>query len=230
MLPALPRGIISRPAAVFNFISTRRTFVSSSTTQKQNKNLADVQRIVAVASCKGGVGKSSVAVNLAYMLSKLGKRVGLLDVDIYGPSLPFQIPSPSSSSSSRAEELGTTASPSPSWNVTATPQGDILPVIHDNVKLMSLGFVRPNEYAALRGPIVSGIVQQLLTQTSWGELDFLLLDLPPGTGDIHLTVAQTVPVERDKWVKHLRKSHTHTPTPYVWLRAVISIAPPRTFF
>mmetsp|Transcript_184783 Transcript_184783/g.586175 ORF Transcript_184783/g.586175 Transcript_184783/m.586175 type:complete len:407 (-) Transcript_184783:232-1452(-) len=148
---------------------------SSSSTSQGNR----IKHVVAIASCKGGVGKSSVTVNLAYMMQRmLGKKVGVLDVDVYGPSLPFQIPG------------------DPARSVRATPDGKMIsPILHEGVKLMSLGFLSPGDYAAVRGPIASGIVQRLLTEIHWGDLDYLLLDMPPGTGDIHLTVAQTVKVD-----------------------------------
>eukprot|EP00933_Yihiella_yeosuensis_P005774 TRINITY_DN110358_c0_g1_i1.p1 TRINITY_DN110358_c0_g1~~TRINITY_DN110358_c0_g1_i1.p1 ORF type:complete len:455 (-),score=34.66 TRINITY_DN110358_c0_g1_i1:317-1681(-) len=150
---------------------------STGSAKTVSPNLARVKSIVAIASCKGGVGKSSITVNLAYMLQQQGKRVGILDVDIYGPSLPFMIPSSS-------EKVNADQS-----------TGVLQPVTHENCKLMSLGFLRPGQHMALRGPMVSGIAQQLLLNTDWGDLDYLLLDMPPGTGDIHLTIAQSAAVD-----------------------------------
>lgn len=134
--------------------------------------------MLAVASGKGGVGKSSVCVNLAYTLqAHLGAKVGILDADIYGPSLPSMVPA------SVAEK------------VYGTQAGGIVPLTYHNAPLMSMGFLRPGEHAAIRGPMVSAMVQQMLTSTEWGDLDYLLIDMPPGTGDIHLTVAQNVRVD-----------------------------------
>lgn len=129
-----------------------------------------------MASGKGGVGKSSISINLAYLLARRGKSVGVLDADIYGPSLPSLVP---------LEVRG----------IYASETGGMLPVEYEGVKLMSMGYARPGEHAALRGPLVSAMLQQLLTQTEWGELDYLIIDFPPGTGDVHLTVAQSVTVD-----------------------------------
>lgn len=150
-------------------LARRRRFASPS---KPN-GLAKVQSVLAVASGKGGVGKSSVCVNLAYTMQKyMGLKVGILDSDIYGPSLPTMVPA------SVAEK------------VYGSDRGGILPLYFQGVPLMSMGFLRPGEHAPIRGPMASAMVKQMLTTTEWGELDCLLIDLPPGTGDIHLTVAQ----------------------------------------
>ena len=145
---------------------------------KPAKGLEKVSAIIAVSSCKGGVGKSTVAVNLAYTLALQGARVGLFDADIYGPSLPTMI--------------GQTA-------VSLSMQGQwIVPPQNRGVKLMSFGFVTASSGEAgpamMRGPMVSQIINQLLTQTYWDELDYLILDLPPGTGDVQLTLSQLVPL------------------------------------
>ena len=134
--------------------------------------LADVGHLVAVASGKGGVGKSTVAVNLALALKAQGKRVGLLDTDIYGPSIPIM--------------LGTMGQPQQQGN-------RILPLEAYGVKLMSIGFLAGAEAPVIwRGPMVHNIVNQFLQQIEWGTLDYLILDLPPGTGDAQLTLTQTV--------------------------------------
>jgi Mrp family chromosome partitioning ATPase len=115
-----------------------------------------------------------VAVNLAYaMSSKLGKKVGIFDADIYGPSLPTMI------SPERPQLLSDEATPNA-----------ILPVEFEGVKTMSYGYANKDKAAIMRGPIVSGLVQQLVGQTNWGELDYLFIDFPPGTGDIQLTLCQ----------------------------------------
>lgn len=140
------------------------------------ENLRGVKHIIAVASGKGGVGKSSVAVNFAFLLAEQGAAVGILDADIYGPSLPTLI----------AHEVE---------QVYASKAGLIVPPTFRGVKLLSLGYLRPGEHAALRGPLVSQMVQQMLTQTEWGALDYLIIDMPPGTGDIHLTIAQSANID-----------------------------------
>lgn len=135
-----------------------------------------VRHIVAVASGKGGVGKSTVSVNLACALTHLGAKVGLLDSDIYGPSIPLM--------------MGTTERP------TVSPQEKMVPPEKHGVKLMSVGFlVDPDTALIWRGPMIMKTLQQFLHEVEWGNLDYLLIDLPPGTGDAQLTVCQTVPLD-----------------------------------
>ena len=137
--------------------------------------LPGVQNIIAVASGKGGVGKSTVATNLAVALSMAGLRTGLLDADIYGPSIPLM--------------MGVHDKP----QVSSTNR--ILPFLNHGVQMQSLGFfLGENSPVIWRGPMVMRAVQQLLQDTDWGELDVLVVDLPPGTGDVQLTLAQTVPL------------------------------------
>jgi ATP-binding protein involved in chromosome partitioning len=137
--------------------------------------LPGVHNILAVASGKGGVGKSTVATNLAVALSMAGLRTGLLDADIYGPSIPLM--------------MGVHDRP----QVTSTNR--IVPFFNHGVKMQSLGFfLGENAPVIWRGPMVMRAVQQLLQDTDWGELDVLVVDLPPGTGDVQLTLAQTVPL------------------------------------
>ena len=132
-----------------------------------------IQHVIAVASGKGGVGKSTVAANLAVALQQTGARVGLCDCDIYGPSISLM--------------FGTRERP------TATDENKIIPIEQYNLRLMSMGFLLDDASPAiLRGPMVTRYTQQFLRQVAWGELDFLVLDLPPGTGDIQLTIVQTV--------------------------------------
>jgi ATP-binding protein involved in chromosome partitioning len=137
--------------------------------------LPNVRNIVAVASGKGGVGKSTVAVNLAVALAQTGASVGLLDADVYGPTVP--------------QLLGTHG------GVSSSPSGTILPLTAYGVKLMSLGLFASEDAPVIwRGPMASKLVQQFLSGVEWGSLDYLLIDLPPGTGDIALTLVQSVPL------------------------------------
>ena len=140
------------------------------------KGVSNVQSFVAVASGKGGVGKSTVAANLAVALAQSGKRVGLLDADIYGPSVPLM--------------FGVTGE-----KPRVNEDRDIVPLERHGVKLLSMGFLMDDANAVIwRGPMVSSAVRQFLGQAAWGDLDILVLDLPPGTGDIQLTLVQTVPL------------------------------------
>jgi len=137
--------------------------------------LPGVRHIVAVASGKGGVGKSTTAANLALALLGMGHKVGVLDSDIYGPSMQ--------------RVLGVTGKPD------TTPQRKMVPKQAHGLKVMSMGFLVPEDTAMIwRGPIVMGAIQQLLREVDWGELDFLIVDMPPGTGDAQLTLAQSVPL------------------------------------
>jgi ATP-binding protein involved in chromosome partitioning len=134
--------------------------------------LPGVQHVVAVASGKGGVGKSTVAANLALALHMQGQRVGLMDADIYGPSVPIM--------------MGLN---------TVDPRTTPFPLERYGLKLMSMGFiVNPNQAVIWRGPMVHKAVTQFLTDINWGSLDYLVIDLPPGTGDAQLTLTQTAPL------------------------------------
>lgn len=153
---------------------------SNVTTIRSNAPLLpDVKNIIAVASGKGGVGKSTVAANLAVALSLTGAKVGLIDADIFGPSIPTMF-------NCEFEQPGVTQ---------LNGRNMILPVHQYGVKLISIGFLSPPENAVVwRGPMASSALKQFLGDTIWGDLDYLLIDLPPGTSDIHLTLVQTVPV------------------------------------
>jgi ATP-binding protein involved in chromosome partitioning len=135
--------------------------------------ISGIRHVIAVASGKGGVGKSTVAANLAVALQQTGARVGLCDCDIYGPSISLM--------------FGTRERP------TATEENKIVPIEQYGLRLMSMGFLLDDTSPAiLRGPMVTRYTQQFLRQVEWGDLDYLVLDLPPGTGDIQLTIVQTV--------------------------------------
>ena len=138
--------------------------------------MSTVKNIIAVASGKGGVGKSTVSLNLALALSKTGAKVGLLDADIYGPSIPLM--------------LGMTKTP------MQVEDNKLQPPESNGIKVVSFGFFAEQEHQAAiyRGPVISGIVKQFLIDTNWSDLDYLIVDLPPGTGDIPLTLAQTIPI------------------------------------
>jgi ATP-binding protein involved in chromosome partitioning len=138
--------------------------------------IAGVRSIIAVSSAKGGVGKSTVCVNLALALSKQGVRVGLMDADVYGPSIHVLM-----GTGDARPQAGTTK--------------EIAPVEKDGLKLMSLGFLTERGQPVIwRGPIVMGVVKKFLQDVEWGELDCLMIDMPPGTGDAQLTLVQTVPL------------------------------------
>ena len=142
----------------------------------QDEFLKNVKNVIAVASGKGGVGKSTVALNLALALSKAGAKIGLLDADIYGPSIPLM--------------LGLKGP------LHATEDMKLQPAESNGIKVISMGFFgeQAKQAAIYRGPIISTVLKQFLTDSKWSELDYLIVDLPPGTGDIPLTLAQTVPI------------------------------------
>ena len=137
--------------------------------------LPGVAKIVAVGSGKGGVGKTTVAVNLAIALSKLGQRVGLLDADVYGPNVPMMM------GSSQQPRVG--------------PDNQIQPNDTHGIKTISIGYISPGDKPmVMRGPMLHQIIRQFLQQVNWGELDYLIVDLPPGTGDVVISLVQTVPL------------------------------------
>lgn len=142
---------------------------------EQQQVLPGVKNVIAVASGKGGVGKSTVAANLAVAMAQTGAKVGLLDTDIYGPSVPTM--------------FGVKQRP----NITT--QKKLVPIKKHGVHLVSMGFLVDQDQAMIwRGPMVTSAVKQFMQEVEWGELDYLILDLPPGTGDIQLTIVQTVPL------------------------------------
>lgn len=161
-------------------VTVHMTSRVTSARQDNQALLKGVKNIIAVASGKGGVGKSTLTANLAVALAQSGAKVGLVDADISGPSVPTMF---------GVED----AKPA----VYRTPDGRNLiePIEKHGIKLMSIGFLAPAESAVVwRGPMASSALKQFITEVDWGELDYLLIDLPPGTSDIHLTLVQTVPV------------------------------------
>ena len=144
------------------------------------EQLAEVRHIIGIASGKGGVGKSTVAVNLACALARLGYKVGLADADVYGPSVP-------------------TMTGTEGQTPFAEKEGEldlILPIEKYGVKWMSIGYFATRDQAMIwRGPMACGALKQMILQVRWGELDYLLIDLPPGTGDIHISLVQDIPLE-----------------------------------
>ena len=142
-------------------------------TQNVFPTLQNIGSIIAVSSCKGGVGKSTMAGFLACELAKRGLAIGLIDADIHGPSIPTLF------------DLKNVA-------LQTTPDKRLIPVTRNNIKIMSFGFLLGDSPAVMRGPIVTRYIQQLLFNTQWGKLDYLLIDMPPGTGDVQLTITQFV--------------------------------------
>jgi ATP-binding protein involved in chromosome partitioning len=153
--------------------------VTKPTNEIKGKSIPGIQNIVAVASGKGGVGKSTVTANLAVTLAKMGFKVGILDADIYGPSIPIMFD---------------VASERP-LSVNVDGKSKMKPVENYGVKILSIGFfTKPDQAVIWRGPMASKALKQMIFDAAWGELDFLLIDLPPGTGDIHLSIMQALPI------------------------------------
>ena len=145
----------------------------------KGKSIPGIQNIVAVASGKGGVGKSTVTSNLAVTLSKMGFKVGVLDADIYGPSIPIMF------DVQNEKPLA----------VNVDGKSKMKPVESYGVKILSIGFfTKPDQAVVWRGPMAAKALNQMIFDAAWGELDFLLIDLPPGTGDIHLSIMQSLPI------------------------------------
>ena len=145
----------------------------------KGKPISGIKNIVAVASGKGGVGKSTVTANLAVSLAKMGFKVGVLDADIYGPSMPIML------DVVNERPLA----------VNVDGKSKMQPVENYGVKLLSIGFfTKPDQAVVWRGPMAAKALNQMIFDAAWGELDFLLLDLPPGTGDIHLSIMQSLPI------------------------------------
>ena len=146
---------------------------------KRQNPIKGIQNVIAIASGKGGVGKSTVTSNIAITLSKMGFKVGILDADIYGPSIPIMFD---------------IANERP-LSVNVDGKNKMKPIESYGVKILSIGFfTKPDQAVIWRGPMASKALNQMIFDATWGELDFLLVDLPPGTGDIHLSILQALPV------------------------------------
>ncbi len=162
------------------FITEGQVPQAKKQTAPPDKRIAGIDRIIAVASGKGGVGKSTVTANLATALHAAGHRVGILDADIYGPSQP--------------KMFGVEGYIPDARNVDGAEM--MLPAVSHGIKIMSIGFfIKPSDALIWRGPMATNALGQLLRQTLWGELDFLLIDMPPGTGDIHLAIVQQLAMD-----------------------------------
>ncbi len=174
MKVAAVRAIQEAIPAVGNVAVTMASRVTGRDNQNKAAVLPGVKNTIAIASGKGGVGKSTVAVNLAVSLANEGAKVGLVDADVYGPSIPLM--------------MGITGRP-------RVHEQRLVPMEKWGVRVMSIGFlVDPMQAVIWRGPMASGAIKQFMTDVEWGDLDYLLFDLPPGTGDIQLTLVQTIPL------------------------------------
>jgi ATP-binding protein involved in chromosome partitioning len=164
------------PGVSTAFVEVRQQGAATPAARPGQNQIPGIKRIVAVASGKGGVGKSTVSVNLACSLQLLGATVGLLDCDIYGPSIPLM--------------MGVKERP------TISPDEKLVPLSRHGVKLMSMGFLLDDDQPVIwRGPMIQKTIQQFVSAVDWGQLDYLLVDLPPGTGDAQLSLCQLVPLD-----------------------------------
>ena len=170
------RKVVGEIEEIKNFDMNITAKVMEGRSLDDDSGLSTVKNIIAVASGKGGVGKSTVSLNIALALSQTGAKVGLLDADIYGPSIPLMLGMKDGNMQVENNKLQ--------------------PADSNGLKVVSFGFFAQQEQQAAiyRGPIISGILKQFLVDTSWTDLDYLIVDLPPGTGDIPLTLAQTIPI------------------------------------
>lgn len=170
------RRVIGEITEIKNFELDVTAKVMEGRSLEDDTGMATVKNIIGVASGKGGVGKSTVALNLALALSQTGAKIGLLDADIYGPSIPLM--------------LGMKDA------FMEVDDNKLQPADSNGLKVVSFGFFAEQKHQAAiyRGPIISGILKQFLVDTNWSDLDYLIVDLPPGTGDIPLTLAQTIPI------------------------------------
>jgi ATP-binding protein involved in chromosome partitioning len=164
------------PGVKHVFVDVRQQSAAAASVAAKQNNVPGIQRVIAVASGKGGVGKSTCSVNLACALQRLGASVGLLDCDIYGPSVPLM--------------MGVTGRP----QVSAAEK--LVPPVAHGVRLMSMGLLLDGDQPVIwRGPMIQKTIQQFITAVEWGSLDYLLVDLPPGTGDAQLSLCQIVPLD-----------------------------------
>ncbi len=170
---------VNEKAVVKVNVSTKAVEKEKNPNEIKGDKLPGIQNIIAIASGKGGVGKSTITANTAVSLAKMGFKVGVLDADVYGPSmhLMFDV--------AKAKPI----------SVNVDGRSKMEPVENYGIKLLSLGFfTNPNEAVIWRGPMASKALNQMIFDAAWGELDFLLIDLPPGTGDIHLSIVQALPI------------------------------------
>ncbi|MBI3876769.1 MAG: Mrp/NBP35 family ATP-binding protein [Verrucomicrobia bacterium] len=178
---ACEQAVKALPGALHVIVEVKQPVVSPGAQPPQGafahqNRVPGIKRVVAVASGKGGVGKSTCSVNLACALAQLGLEVGLLDCDIYGPSVPLM--------------MGINQRP------LVSPEEKLVPPMNHGVKLMSMGFLLDGDQPVIwRGPMIQKTIQQFISQVDWGALDMLLVDLPPGTGDAQLSLCQTVPLD-----------------------------------
>ena len=176
----IERALKALPGVTLVHVDVQRSVGAPPTTPQspwmQQNQVPGIRHVVAIASGKGGVGKSTVSVNVACSLQRLGAAVGLLDCDIYGPSIPLM--------------MGINQRP------TISDEEKMVPPANYGVKLMSIGFLLDGDQPVIwRGPMINKTIQQFVTAVEWGQLDYLLVDLPPGTGDAQLSLCQTVPLD-----------------------------------
>jgi ATP-binding protein involved in chromosome partitioning len=175
-MEGMAREIVGGLPGVSNVAVTMDAEVPQGRGVANNVAIPGVKNIIAVSSGKGGVGKSTVAVNLAVSLAQNGAKVGLMDADVYGPNVPMM--------------LGT------GYDQPEVFNGQLVPIEAHGIKMISMAvLVPPDKPMILRGPMLHGVVRQFLTDVNWGELDYLIVDMPPGTGDVQLSLAQLVPVQ-----------------------------------
>lgn len=178
ILQTIHREVYEKAKVKVN-IKVETPVATQKTNEIKGKPIPGISNIVAVASGKGGVGKSTVTANLAVTLAKMGFKVGVLDADIYGPSIPIMFD---------------VATERP-LSVNIDGKSKMKPVENYGVKVLSIGFfTKPDQAVIWRGPMASKALNQMIFDAAWGELDFLLIDLPPGTGDIHLSIMQALPI------------------------------------
>ena len=176
LVPQVSESIQSEEFEIKIKVLDQPTRKTVDTSNKDANVAGKIKNIIAVASGKGGVGKSTIALNIASALAGLGYKTGLLDLDIYGPSLPIT--------------MGVNENPK------VVDGQKIVPIEKNNLKLMSFGFISGNQAPVVwRGPLVAKMTEQFFKDVTWGELDYLILDLPPGTGDVQLTLSQKIPLD-----------------------------------